>query len=126
MAWPRAFLPIARWISGPARWLARRFGGFSEIEHVGRRSGRVFHTPVRAVRRGEVVVVGASFGTGADWIRNVRAAGHCRMRVRGRTLDLTDPQVVRLGEVRHLLPPVTSFILRRLARTDECVVLQVA
>ena len=125
MAWPTSFLSIANWIRQPSIWLARRLGGFSEIEHVGRRSGRVFHTPVRAVRRGEVVVVGASFGTEVDWIRNVRTAGGCRLTTRGATIALTDPQVVDIAEVRALLPPVTGFILRHLARTDECVVLRV-
>ena len=126
MAWPTSFLSIANLIRQPSIWLAHRLGGFSEIEHVGRRSGRVFHTPVRAVRRGEVVVVGASFGARTDWIRNVRAAGSCRLTRRGQTVDLVDPRLVDIAEVRDLLPPVTGFILRHLARTEQCVLLRVA
>lgn len=126
MAWPMPFLRIASLIRAPSLWLARRLGGFSEVEHVGRRSGRVFRTPVRAVRRGDKVVVGASFGTRTDWIRNVQAAGACRLTTRGVTVTLTDPRIVALDDVRDLLPPVTGFILRRLARTEHGVLLHLA
>lgn len=125
MAWPPAFLGIARILRSPALWLARHGGFFVEVEHVGRRSGRRFITPVRAVVRGDQVVMGASFGLASDWVRNVLAADGCRIRTRQRVMDLRDPQIVPLAEALPLLPPATRFILRRLARAEECLVLQV-
>lgn len=129
MAWPTAFLGISALIRVPMLWLSRRLGGFCELEHVGRRSGRTFSTPVRAVRRGgirgERVIIGASFGVTSDWIRNTMAAGGCRILIHGELLELTAPRIVAYDEVAGDLPPVMRFILHRLARTDRCVVLQV-
>jgi deazaflavin-dependent oxidoreductase (nitroreductase family) len=63
-----------------AGWL---FGHrFLRVEHVGRRSGRTYRTVLEVVRydpiSGEAVVM-AGYGRGADWFRNVRAAGQARV-----------------------------------------------
>ncbi|GAA4802333.1 nitroreductase family deazaflavin-dependent oxidoreductase [Nocardioides caeni] len=126
MAWPSAFLGIAHVLRRPVLWLSRHIGGFAELEHVGRRSGRAYATPVRAVRRGGQVVAGASFGVTSDWVRNVLAADGCRIGIGGELLDLTGPRIVAFDEARALLPPVTRFILRRLARAEQCLLLDVA
>lgn len=125
MAWPGQFLVVSRLLRGPALWMSRRVGGFDDLEHVGRRSGRTFHTPVRAVRRDGRVIIGVTFGD-ADWVRNVMAAGHCRLRSGAESVVLTAPRSVPTSEVTHLLPPVTRFILRRLARAERCLVLDAA
>ena len=55
---------------------------FVRIEHVGRRSGRTYHAIVEVLRydpiSGEAVVM-AGYGRGADWFRNIRAAGRARV-----------------------------------------------
>lgn len=99
--------------------------GFGEVIHVGRRSGRTYRTPVRAVRHDDTVIVGANFGVQADWIRNLIAAGSARIRIGADELTVTRPRVVEFGTVRALLPPVTRFILTSLSRTEQCVVVSV-
>ena len=56
-------------------------GPFVELEHVGRRSGRVYHVPLNAFRSGDTVTFALTYGPKVDWLRNVRAAGGCRVRL---------------------------------------------
>src|SRR6266536_6024816 len=94
-------MPFPRVLSqhtwGSVNKMALRFVGraaLADLEHVGRRSGLVRHTPVRAFRRGDKVVVGINFGRESDWVKNILAAGRCRMRLGGEQLELGAPRVV--------------------------------
>lgn len=125
MPWPRAFRPVHQHINPLALRVAGRFGSLVELEHVGRRSGLTRHTPVRAFRRGDRVVAGANFGSDSDWVKNVMAAGQARMRMRGRTLLLSNPQLVDLSEAVALIPAWFRVALRYVVRTQHCVVFEV-
>src|SRR5438270_13401484 len=68
---------------------------YGVLEHRGRRSGKVFRTPV-VVRRaadGDGFIVPMPWGLGTDWYRNVRAAGGCRVRWKVRDSHLVTPEV---------------------------------
>jgi deazaflavin-dependent oxidoreductase (nitroreductase family) len=62
--------------------------------HRGRRSGRVYETPVAVFPTASGVRIALTYGADTDWVKNVVAAGGCRLRTRGRTLTLTAPNVV--------------------------------
>ena len=55
------------------------FGPFCLVEHVGRRSGTTYQTPIVAVLHGNSFIVALTYGTHADWYRNILAAGGCRI-----------------------------------------------
>ncbi|MEV6945162.1 nitroreductase family deazaflavin-dependent oxidoreductase [Streptomyces sp. NPDC051172] len=61
---------------------------FADLVHIGHVSGTVRHTPLRALRTDATVVIGINFGRDSDWSKNIRAAGQCRMRLRGERLEL--------------------------------------
>jgi deazaflavin-dependent oxidoreductase (nitroreductase family) len=69
----------------------------SVIEHRGRVSGSTYRTPVvvRAVEDGWVVSL--TYGTRADWVRNVVAAGHTTLVTEGRTIEQVTSRVVPLA-----------------------------
>jgi deazaflavin-dependent oxidoreductase (nitroreductase family) len=67
---------------------------YGVIEHRGRRSGKVFHTPVVVRPTDEGFVVPMPWGEQTDWYRNVRAAGGCLIRWKGRDYPLMQPEVV--------------------------------
>jgi deazaflavin-dependent oxidoreductase (nitroreductase family) len=120
MPFPRA---LSRW-TRPFDDMALHFAGhaaFADLEHVGRRSGAVYHTPVRAFRRGDKVVVGLNFGRGSAWLKNIQAAGRCRMRVGGQQLELCDPKLVSGREGVTGMPWLFRLALRYVARTEDCV-----
>ena len=105
-----------------------RFAGhaaFADLEHVGRRSGTVRHTPVRAFLVGDQVVVGVNFGHESDWLKNITRAGACRMRLGREWLTLGAPHLVPVEQGTKDIPWLFRFGLRHLAHTKECVVLPV-
>ena len=79
------FLRGARMTAGLMRPLAgKRWNPiFSVVRHTGRRSGRTFETPVAARRVDGGFVLALAFGTGANWYRNLLAAGGGVIRWRG-------------------------------------------
>lgn len=97
----------------------------ADLEHVGRRSGVVRHTPLRAVRRGDTVVVGVGFGPESDWLKNIRAAGRCRMRLGRELLELGEPRIVPVQQGLSGMPWWFGLGLRYVIRTVDCVQLPV-
>ncbi len=80
--------------------------GFSMLIHTGRRSGKTYRTPILTFRDGDGYRIALTYGDGADWVRNVLAAGGCDLLTRGRLLHLTDPRVIRDPAQRWAPPPV--------------------
>jgi hypothetical protein len=64
------------------------------VEHEGRRSRRPYATPVVARRTADGFVIPLPFTEGADWARNVIAAGGGAIRWKGRRYVVRDPEVV--------------------------------
>jgi deazaflavin-dependent oxidoreductase (nitroreductase family) len=114
-----------RYINKVAARLAGRRGSLAELEHVGRTSGVVRHTPLRAFRIGDTVVIGLNFGRESDWLKNIAAAGGCRMRLDGEVLELGAPRVVPIQEGAQGMPRWFGLGLRYLVRTADCVQLPV-
>ncbi|MEB3032836.1 nitroreductase family deazaflavin-dependent oxidoreductase [[Mycobacterium] nativiensis] len=89
---------LARWnrvgLNRITRHVASWAPGFGVISHQGRRSGRTYETPVNVFTTATGVRVALTYGADADWVKNVVAAGGCRLRTRRRELALTDPRVV--------------------------------
>jgi deazaflavin-dependent oxidoreductase (nitroreductase family) len=75
---------------------------FAIIEHVGRRSGKTYHTPVNALtadvdgKPGVAILL--TYGPDRDWLKNLTAAGGGRIRRKGKTFGITNPQVVTRAE----------------------------
>jgi deazaflavin-dependent oxidoreductase (nitroreductase family) len=98
---------------------------FADLEHVGRKSGTVRHTPVRAFRSGDTVIVGLNFGRQSDWYQNIKAAGTCRMRLGGEQLTLGAPALVPAAQGVTDLPWLFRFALRHVVHTADCVQLPI-
>lgn len=96
-----------------------------DLEHVGRRSGAVRHTPLRGFRFGDEIVVGLNFGVESDWYKNVRAARSARMRLGADVLDLGAPRLVVIADAAGRMPRWFHWGLRHLVRTRHCVVFPV-
>jgi deazaflavin-dependent oxidoreductase (nitroreductase family) len=96
-----------------AGWLP----GFGIVLHTGRRSGRTYRTPVNVFRVSDGFVVALTYGPDAQWVRNVLAAGGCRLITRGREHHLRDPEIVH-DERRRFVPRPLRVILRLVRVTD--------
>jgi deazaflavin-dependent oxidoreductase (nitroreductase family) len=74
--------------------VAGHLPGFAIVSHVGRKSGRVYHTPVNAFRTEGGYIIALTYGAESDWVKNVLAAGWCELQTRGRRVRLSDPHIV--------------------------------
>ena len=75
--------------------------GLGLIVHRGRRSGRTYQTPVTTFPTESGFIIALTYGAeNTDWVKNVRAAGGCELRTRGRVLRLDSPHVYH-DESRH-------------------------
>jgi deazaflavin-dependent oxidoreductase (nitroreductase family) len=90
--------------------LAQRLPGFGVVVHRGRRSGRQYRTPVNTFRRGDRYIIALTYGSNADWVRNVLADDGCTLETRGQTLRLARPRLFH-DEARYAVPAPVRLIL---------------
>ena len=95
-----------RVLGGPAT----RLPGFGVVHHVGRRSGRPYRTPVNVFRTPGGYVFALTYGSRAEWVRNVLAAGGCDLVTRGRRVRLTNPRLLH-DERRSMMPAHVRLVL---------------
>lgn len=109
---PRALARFNRVVTNPVqrRW-AGVLPGYGIIEHVGRRSGRPYRTPVLCFRRGSSVVFVVGYGGQSDWLRNLLAAGGGGLQHRGRHYAMTSVAHLPAAEGRPLLPPPVRWLV---------------
>src|ERR1700722_14291178 len=62
---------------------AARLPGFGILTHVGRKSGKVYRTPVNVFRAPEGFLIALTYGRESEWVKNVLAAGGCELETRG-------------------------------------------
>ena len=82
---------------------ADRLPGFGILTHVGRKSGRVYHTPVNVFREPEGFLIALTYGRDSEWVRNVLAAGGCELETRGVRYLLFTPTIVHDPTRRRFL-----------------------
>jgi len=85
----RLFNPLVLALAG-----TRLLPLYGVITHRGRRSGKAYRTPVVVRPISDGFIVPMPWGERTDWFRNVRAAGECVIRWKGRDYALVQPEVV--------------------------------
>ena len=92
------------------------------IHHRGRRTGRLYSTPLGMRRLGGGVVIPRTFGAEAGWYRNLVAAGSVSATYRGRTSIVGAPEHRELSEVARAFPRYERALFR-LIGIDDFVIL---
>jgi len=114
-------LAVGKWnkaaLNRVTRHVAPWAPGMGVVVHRGRRSGRRYETPVQVFGVEDGYVIALTYGAGADWTKNVLAAGGCELRTRGRTVQLTEPRLYE-DETRQHIRPAERQMLRLLRVTD--------
>lgn len=119
-------MPAPRWIARAnkaglnriTKFIAPWAPGWAVVVHRGRRSGRIFRTPLWAFHRGDGFVIALTYGAESDWVRNVLAAGGGELESRRRRYAVGSPRVYR-DESAADMPPFIRFMLRRVIRAPE-------
>ena len=96
-----------------AAWLP----GFGILTHVGRKSGKVYRTPVNVFRAPEGFLIALTYGRESEWVRNVIAAGGCKLETRGVQYQLSTPIIVR-DPTRRRFPTPVRIVLRLIGAND--------
>ncbi|MCV7065289.1 nitroreductase family deazaflavin-dependent oxidoreductase [Mycolicibacterium houstonense] len=126
-------MPAPRWIARAnkvglnrlTRFIAPWAPGWAVVIHRGRKSGRTFRTPLWAFRRGHGFVIALTYGSQADWVRNVLAAGGCELESRRRHYTMTEPEVYHDANATDM-PAFIRFMLRRVIKAPEFLSLRIA
>ena len=84
----------------------------SVIEHVGRTSGRIYKTPIDIIESATGLLIALPYGTRADWLRNVQAAGSATIVTQGQRVNVGRPTIVATADVADLIPKRTMRMLR--------------
>lgn len=124
-------MPIPRFVARLNRRYLNRVmvrlaghGPFVELEHVGRRSGAVYRTPLLAFRKGGTVTIALTYGPRVDWLRNIRATEGCRVHLGDSLLVLGPPRRLSPGQGLRRMPLGPKQILP-LTATREFIELDV-
>src|SRR5262245_4271509 len=99
-----------RFVNPITRLVAGRLPGFGILHYRGRKSGRDYRTPMNVFLRGNEYVFALTYGADVEWVRNIVAAGECRLETRGPTIRLIGPRFVH-DPNRSLMPPVVRQFL---------------
>lgn len=96
------------------RIIAARLPWFVVMEHVGRKSGTVRRTAIMAFHHDPGRWVFAlTYGTEVQWLKNIQAAGGCRIRSLGRWIEVVEPRRFRdtsRAEVPWLVRPFLGLL----------------
>lgn len=109
-----AWLPeiMRRYINPVQRQWAPYLPPWALIVHRGRRSGTEYRSPVLAWRAGGELYVALFYGSRAQWVRNLQAAGGGEAIRRGQRLRLADVRIVPEGDGAGLPGPVRHLAKR--------------
>jgi deazaflavin-dependent oxidoreductase (nitroreductase family) len=101
---PRAVAKFNRRITNP---LAVRFGGWAPLngtlEHVGRKSGKTYQTPLNIFETADGFVVPIGYGLESHWVQNALAGGPLTVHKAGRTIPIVDARIVSKADAEPLV-----------------------
>jgi len=96
-----------------AGWLP----GFGILTHVGRKSGKVYRTPVNVFRASTGFIIALTYSRQCEWVKNLLAAGGCELKTRGKKYQLSAPHVVHDPTRRRF--PIPARLVLRIVGADE-------
>ncbi len=107
MRLPQWLARFNRYVTNPVQ---RLWAGWAPtmgiLEHVGRRSGRIYRTPLTVFSTADGVAILLTYGPDRDWLKNLTEAGGGRLRRHGADIVVRDPQVVPREQAA---PHITGF-----------------
>jgi deazaflavin-dependent oxidoreductase (nitroreductase family) len=88
------------------------------LEHVGRKSGKPYRTPLNVFTTDEGIAVLLTYGPDRDWLKNVVAADGARLKRYGKTVGIEQPRVVSKAEAATHVTGFWKPIFARLPFDD--------
>jgi deazaflavin-dependent oxidoreductase (nitroreductase family) len=95
----RAMRPLA------LRSAGKEGSSTSVVQNVGRRSGRMYQTPVVAAQDGDSFLIALPYGKRTDWLKNVLDKGSAAIVTNGHTYQVDRPEVIPMAEATDYFRP---------------------
>lgn len=115
MRLPQRLARFNRHVTNPIQRLwAGKAPTFGILEHVGRKSGRTYRTPLTVFGADDGVAILLTYGPDRDWLKNITADGGGLMTRRGKTFRVTDPQVMTKAEAAAHVTGIGQLVFSRL------------
>lgn len=106
-------MPVPQWVAKINKRVFNpmeiRRGKRPVITHVGRSSGKEYHTPLDAHRTEDGFVFILMYTSACDWVRNVTAAGSAKLSVSGEEFDLVSPRLITKEQAAAVVSPDTNL-----------------
>lgn len=120
-------------VLGPIIWMSKKVmnpmqmrsagtpGAYAAIiRHRGRISGAEYETPVGVVADGEAFLIALPYGSRAQWLRNVLAAGSATLVHEGSTYHVNRPELIAMATVADRFSASDQGLFRWL-RVEDCL-----
>lgn len=96
---------------------AAQLPGFAIVTNVGRKSGKLYRTPVNVFRRPGGFLIALTYGRDSGWVTNVLAAGGCQLETRRVQYQLFSPVIVH-DPTRRRFPLLVRTVLGLIDAND--------
>lgn len=121
---PRGVAGFNKRVTNPvARTITPWLPSLGTLEHVGRKSGKRYRTPLLAFRTHDGYAILIGYGLQTDWLKNVLAGGPTVLRKRGRAIALVNPLVVSKAEAAALVVPRSRLFYRAFPYNEAALLL---
>ncbi len=125
MQLPQWLARLNRYVTNPILGIGAGYAPIHGIlEHVGRKSGKTYRTPLAVFSTDEGVAILLTYGPDRDWLKNITAAGEARMKRYGRTFTVTDPRVVTKAEAAEHVTGLAGRVFPKLPVDNGAVLLR--
>ena len=84
------------------------------VRHRGRRSGKLYSTPIAIRPTPDGFVLPLPWGEGTDWCRNLRAAGGGVVRWGGAEIEITSPEIIDMADALSAFDALMRPIVKRI------------
>ena len=97
--------------------LRSRLAYYVVVQHVGRRSGKLYNTPVVAEHTSDGFIIPLTYGRQVDWLKNVQAAGSATIEEHGIKYRIIKPEILDRQAAQRLLRR-NRWLIYRLLRVE--------
>jgi len=91
----------------------KKFGHFAILTHTGRKTGKVYKTPIIAEPIENGFMIALTYGKKVDWLANVLAKGSCSLYWKEKEYRLSRPEIIDPETGLKAFPSTLSKMLRK-------------